>query len=327
MKKEQLLAEIRSASLSGDLTRRELLDAFHEGKGQGDVTSMFRHVSFTNLLYYLGGIIVLLGIIVLAAQNWESFNTFMRMLITLGSALVAYVVGVLLRENAKTESLSRIFFFLSMLLLPTGLLVTLFEFGYDVDGRGMQSFVSALLLAFALVSFSLFRRVLFIAFAVIFGTWLFAAVTEWLIARSFVYSDSFTEYRVLVIGATYLLLAPAFARRQWDTLTMLIQTAGCIAVLGSTLSLGGFFPDRSIFWELIYPAIVFGFMLAGAHLRVRPFLFFGAVFLMIYVGKITGEYFQDSLGWPLALVIAGFALMGIGYLTLHLNKKYIAKNA
>lgn len=325
MKKDQLLKEIRTAAASSDLTKRELLDAFQEGKsGSGDA-ALFHRVGITDLLYYLGGIIVLLGIVVLAVQHWDSFNMFLRILITLGSAIIAYVVGVLLRTNRKTESLSQIFFTLSFVLLPTGLLVTFHEFGYDVGMEGLQSFVSALLLALAAASMWLYKKALFAAFAVIFGTWLFVALTAWLTRGAFVYADSFTEYRILVIGASYLLLAQTFARKHWETLTDILNMVGAVAILGASLSLGGWFPDRSIFWELVYPAIVFGFMFAGAHLRIRSFLFFGAIFLMAYVGKITGEYFQDSLGWPLALVLAGFALMGIGYLTFYLNRKYIAK--
>lgn len=325
MKKELLLKEIRASAAANAVTKNELIDAFHEGKSSTGDTAMFHRIGITDLLYYLGGIIVLLGIIVLAVQNWESFNIFVRILITLGSAIVAYVVGVLLRTNRKTESLSQIFFALAFILLPTGVLVTFHEFGYDVSSAGLQSFVSALLLAVAVASMLVYKRALFAVFAVAYGTWLFVALTEWLTQGAFIYSDSFTEYRILIIGLSYLLLAHTFARKQWETLADVLNGLGAVAILGASLSLGGWFPDRSIFWELVYPAIVFGFMFAGAHMRIRSFLFFGAIFLMAYVGKITGEYFQDSLGWPLALVLAGFALMGIGYLTFYLNKKYIAK--
>jgi hypothetical protein len=45
---------------------------------------------------------------------------------------------------------------------------------------------------------------------------------------------------------------------------------------------------------------------------------------MIYILKITGEYFQDGLGWPLALVLAGLALIAVGYVAVYVNNKYLA---
>lgn len=42
---------------------------------------------------------------------------------------------------------------------------------------------------------------------------------------------------------------------------------------------------------------------------------------MGYILKITSEYFADSLGWPLALMIAGFGMIGVGYLTVYIKRK------
>jgi len=44
---------------------------------------------------------------------------------------------------------------------------------------------------------------------------------------------------------------------------------------------------------------------------------------MIYIMKITSEYFSHAMGWPLALVLAGLILIGIGHYTYNLGKKYV----
>ncbi|MEK7586478.1 MAG: hypothetical protein AAB453_01260, partial [Patescibacteria group bacterium] len=38
---------------------------------------------------------------------------------------------------------------------------------------------------------------------------------------------------------------------------------------------------------------------------------------------ITNEYFANSVSWPILLVVLGFFIIGMGYLSLSLNKKYI----
>jgi len=45
---------------------------------------------------------------------------------------------------------------------------------------------------------------------------------------------------------------------------------------------------------------------------------------MAYILKITFEYFSSGLGWPLALVIAGLAMIGVGYMSISLKKKYLS---
>ena len=80
-----------------------------------------------------------------------------------------------------------------------------------------------------------------------------------------------------------------------------------------------------MFWELIFPALAFGALLGGIPLKSRPFLFVGSLFIMIYIIKISAEYFKDSMGWPLALVLAGLALMTVGYLSFYLNRRYIVQ--
>ena len=49
-----------------------------------------------------------------------------------------------------------------------------------------------------------------------------------------------------------------------------------------------------------------------------------SMYLMAYILKITAEYFTDSLGWPLALVLTGLALIAIGYLHFNLKSKYLS---
>ena len=57
------------------------------------------------------------------------------------------------------------------------------------------------------------------------------------------------------------------------------------------------------------------------------YLLFGTLFLMLYILKITAEYFSDSLGWAFSLVIAGFGLILIGYIAFEIHKKYLGKKA
>ena len=75
--------------------------------------------------------------------------------------------------------------------------------------------------------------------------------------------------------------------------------------------------------SVIYIGLNFGVLFLSVALKSRAMLVIGSLYLMGYILKITAEYFSDSLGWPISLVIAGFALIAVGYGTFRINQKYI----
>jgi len=98
---------------------------------------------------------------------------------------------------------------------------------------------------------------------------------------------------------------------------------GVLLFLGMALSLGGWSPHQRVFWELIFPGLAFGVIFLSICVKSKAFLVFGSMYLMAYILKISAEYFSHSMGWPLALVLAGLALIATGCLTFYLNRKYL----
>jgi hypothetical protein len=117
-----------------------------------------------------------------------------------------------------------------------------------------------------------------------------------------------------------MVLAWSFSGTERDGLSGPLYAFGSLAFLGSTLALGGWKPSQNAFWELALPGLVFGVLYLSVHLRSKALLTFGSLFLGAYLAKITGEYFSDSMGWPLALIVLGLLLMGVGFLTFRLKR-------
>ncbi len=157
-----------------------------------------------------------------------------------------------------------------------------------------------------------------------FATWAFFAVTGWMVGPNPVFGEvEFFEYRALAVGLTYLILAFSFSDTSRRGLSGILYSLGSMAFLGAALSLGGWKPSQNVFWELVFPGLVFVVLYASVHLKSKALLTFGSLFLASYLVKITSEYFKDSLGWPLALVISGMSLMVVGFLTLRLKRRYL----
>lgn len=319
--KEEVLQYIREVAKTGLIKKDEMARAFDEGSRAENASS--GKLGIAEILYYIGGAIVFFGIAILVNQNWRSLDSVTRIVVTLGSSVVAYFVAILFSLRKKTENVGAAFHLISALLMPMGLYITFHEAGFSTSGSGMQSLVSAILFTVYILSLVVFRQTIFSFFSIIFGTWLFFSFTDYLIIGSNTLSGSdFFLYRMLAAGLAYMFLGYYFSGNKKHSLSGFLYGFGIFGFLAAALALGGWKPHQKIIWELIFPAFVFAALFLSVHLKSGSFLTFGTIYLMGYIMKITAEYFSHNLGWPLSLVLIGLLLIASGYLFIYLKKKY-----
>ncbi|MBI2609596.1 DUF2157 domain-containing protein [Candidatus Giovannonibacteria bacterium] len=321
--KAEILKFIRDVSKENLVSREELVSAFEEGRGEMRDRVFTNKLGMSEILYYIGGGIVFLGIAILVWQNWDFLSPLTRILVTLGSGITAYIVGVVFQKREDIEVIGSAFFLLSAMLLPIGLVVFFDNAGLDAGSDGSQSFISGVLIVVFLLSYFLFKKNIFAFFSIIFSTWFFFAFTNFLVGSNPIVAEwDFFQYRALIAGFTYLLLGYAFSKTDKAPISQFLYSFGILGFLGAAFTLGGWEPKQNFFWEMIYPLLIFATLFASVHVESKSFLVFGTIFLMIYILKITAEYFTEGLGWPFALVIAGFLMIGAGYMSISLKKKY-----
>ena len=323
--KEEILQYIRALAEQKIVTKEEIDLAYDSGSGIKPDVVLTKKLSVTEILYYIGGAIVFLGIAILLAQNWSTFGFGTKVLATLGVGIATYFVGVLFNRNERTEAVGSAFCLISALTMPIGLYVVFDNAGLDVGSYGSQSLISGILFGMYMLSYVVFRKNIFTFFGILFGTWLFFSLTSFMIGGGPYFDDwKFYEYRVLAVGITYILLGYDFSKNERASLSNFLYGFGIFGFLGSALELGGWEPNQNLFWELIYPGLIFGALFLSVHIKSKSFLTWGTLFLMVYIFKITSEYFSSGLGWPLALVIAGLAMIGVGYMSISIKNKYLS---
>ena len=325
MNKEQLLEQVKTLARADKLSKGELIEAFERGKA--GPSGPLKKLKIVEILYYLGGAIVFVGIVVLIVQNWDRLDALSRILSTLGSGLACYFFGAFLSRKEDLKKVGLAFFLISLLVLPVGLGVVLNEAGIDSAGAGWQSIMAVVFLGLGLLSYFVFKQELFIIFSVFYATWLFFAITARFGERGLFDEEKFVAYRILIAGLAYMFLGRFFQQKTKRAIANFLYGFGVFGFLGSALWLGGWGSGKNVFWELIFPALVFGVIFLSVHLKARAFLTFGVIFLMLYIIKITAEYFTNSLGWPLSLVLAGLCLIAIGYGAFRVNKQYLSETA
>jgi hypothetical protein len=198
--------------------------------------------------------------------------------------------------------------------------------GFDMNGYGVNTLSSGILLCMHLASYAVFRKNIFLVFCTVFGTWFFFAVTGFMYEGNPYFDNIGTlhKYQVLAAGLSYLALGHAFSTSERAPLSGFLNGFGIFGCLGSTLALGGWTPHQNIFWEQVYPLFIFVTLLLSVHMKIKSFLIWGTLFLMAYIVKITMEYFSKGLGWPLALVLAGLSVIGVTYVGITIKKQYLA---
>lgn len=329
MTKEDTLLNVTNLALRKDLSREELLAAYDKGaESKTADTVLTKKLEVTEIIYFIGGGIVFLGISILMAQNWAVLGFETRLLATLGVSIMAYLVGVLFGQNTKTETVGSAFYLISALVAPIGLYVVFENAGFNISELGVQSLISGILFGTYLMSFIVFRKTIFTLFSILFGTWLYYSFTGLLIGDS-LYSGSnkFTQYQGLGAGLSYILLGYSFSKTERAPLRGFLYGFGILGFLGAAMALGGWKPNQSIFWELAFPFLAFGTLFLSVYIKSKSFLVFGTLYLMGYILKITAEYFSNSLGWPLVLVISGLSMIGIGYVSFAIKRKYLSSDS
>ena len=153
MNKEELLQGITLLSQEKRVSRAEVLSAFDRGAAQGEISAApAASFDMADIMYYLGGGIVAIGIGIFLSQNWDVLNTFTRILSTLGSGVLAYNIGVVLSKQATRQTVGQAFHLIAAIVLPIGLFVTLDEMNVDISGFGVMSMIYTALFGLYFIS-------------------------------------------------------------------------------------------------------------------------------------------------------------------------------
>lgn len=282
-----------------------------------------------NTFYALGAIIVIVGTIILIGQYWDEIGFLGRMMTTLGVSLVTYSLALILGSQEQ-KNISQVLFTISAALAPVGVAVLLRESDMDFILQYQTITAVCLLVVFGTALYISKRNIL-VLITVAFGSWAYiTTIIDWFDLFGY---DSYESYEVhslimkwavLLLGISYLFIAYGLSytsneseQKEKKNISNILYNLGILGILGSAISLGGVF-------DALFIGLVFAAFYGSVYIKSKLMLISGAGFLVGYIIKITGKYFVDSIGWPVALIGIGFMIIGVGYGTYTISKKYIS---
>jgi len=264
----------------------------------------------SKLFGYIGGIFVFAGIGVFISMYWDDFGSAARVIVTLGVGLVAFLMALVCLADQKYERAATPLFLISSLLQPTGILVMLQEYSSGGDARHGLIFMSAYMLIQQGSAFWSKQRSVLAFSAILFGCIFFANLFDIM--------DISEKLIGLVIGTSLLFIAYALNQSKHIAIAAFWYFVGAVVQLWSIFDL-----VKNSALEPVYLGVSALMIFMSTYVRSRTLLLVGTLSMLCYIGYYTAKHFANAVGWPIALVLIGVALIGLSSLAVKLNNKYM----
>ncbi len=315
MDKTQTLAFIQEQLTNGKISKEDLVRI-----SESHTEEISKNL--INVFYIIGALVAVVGVAILVGQNWDLIGFVGRILVSLGFSVLAYGYALFLTQPTE-RVLSQVMYVVSAVLAPLGVYVLLHQanvsFGWV--SQLYTAFVLCMIFGYALWAT---RKNVLVLIILGFATW--AYYTLLLNAFVYEYGGNLLEWSAIFLGCAYVLIGYGNLRvsateislqKEKTLLATILYILGTMFVLGAGISIGGVF-------DIFFIGFIFAAFYTSVYIKSKSMLALGALFLIADIIKLTSKYFVDSIGWPLALIIVGCCMIGIGYMTFTLNKKYIS---
>lgn len=305
--KEDVLHDIIALAKHNNITLDEIKHALEAAPVLASTPSTS---VLSKLFGYIGGIFVFAGIGVFISMYWDDFGSAARVIVTLGTGLVAFFMALACLTDKRYERAATPLFLIAAILQPTGILVMLQEYSSGGDARDGLIFMSAYMLIQQGAIFWSKRRTVLAFSAILFGGILFANVFDvWDLDEKLIGS---------VIGASLICIAYALQQSKHLAIAPFWYFIGAMILMWSV-----FEAVENTPFELVYLGLAALLIFLSTYVRSRTLLLVGTLAMLVYIGYYTAKHFANTLGWPIALVMIGIALIGMSALAVRLNNKYI----
>jgi len=327
---KELLQKIDQWAEEGLISNEQALALRARVAAEGEGAAQ-QNVQGTEILVYLGSLIVFLALAFLAVLNWEELGSAGRILILLLPALAMFALGWPLRSasSARRRRGAQALWLGASLVTGVLFMVTSHELDLiDWQNRGPTEiyFTLSCLLAGGIAGIA-YLLLPTVVQSVPFHFWLSAAFLSFLGWLGVEFQPvSLWVFLVLglLMGALWLALSAWLNRRGQDRLAAVSLLVGAVTALATPFLLSPSNFDAT--WqrtamELISLATCLIAIAASVRLQSRILLYSGAIFLLLFITYVNFEHFADEVGMPIALFLSGATLIALGLGTGRLSER------
>lgn len=311
MNKQQALEAILDIAKRFNLTENDINHALRNAVSLPSATSRSAP-TVGSVLFYLGGVFVLAGIAALVGLNWENLDANARILITLGSGLVCFIISIAVHFQFKVLVLAQVLACIAWVLEFSGGLILLVEKFIPWDDWDLNLFIVGGITFIQFLIFAFYTRSTSIVIATNIS--LISAMGGGLI-----YFGLSEPLIYLLLGVVFFIISHIFVNTKHDMITPITYFFATILFL---FGLFKFVENKSYDVLFVIPTILV--LVYGVVYKSRTVLFFSALTLLGFLSYYIFEHFANKTGIPLALVICGASFIIVGLIVAKLKQKFIS---
>ena len=333
-RQESLLGKIDEWVGEG-LISPEQAEALKRREAEREPMSPDRGVKANEIFVYLGSLVVFLALAFLVGLNWTALGSLGRTLSVVVPTVAMLGLGWWLRgsESGRLKRGAQALWLGACLLSIMAFGVTFYELGY-LDwhelGPGDPLSLVSCLLATALAG-GAFILLTSITQSIAFHLCGSAALLSFLTWLGYVFPSFGHFYDNLLalaigvaVGGLWLALSEWLRAREGIGLVRVSRIFGALTILGFAFIMAVGRYDAT--WqkttlEVIAFLASIGFIAASVKRQAQAFLYGGAAFLLFLIIYVNFEHFADKIGMPIALLIIGALLIGLGLGTEWLSRR------
>lgn len=302
--RQNALAQIAALAQSHGLSAEDIAAHLHQS---GQSAPEAQRNLLVTMLSYLGGLLVFCGIGYAISLQWDTLGSAQRILVTFGTGFSALLLGLACLRDQRFVRATTPLFLIAGLLQPTGLFVMLKEYASGNDGALACVIVFTPLAAQMLALFAKLRRTSLLFLGITYTT-----IALWAAMYKIGMDQSVIAFG---IGVSGLLLAGLINRSADRALAPLSYFVFAGFVAGGAFEL----LEGSFLDILLIPVGAF-LILGSIRARSRTFLFTAMLSMLCYLCYYTATYFANTMGWPLALIVIGLAMIGLSAWAVKLGR-------
>jgi hypothetical protein len=305
LSRNDALNQIQSLITENNISSSEILALY-------STTSTSSGGLLQSVLLYIGGALIFTGLCVYISMNWGDLNSLSRVIISLGSGLISFILGLLCLGDARFSKAATPLFLIAAALQPTGLFVFIDEYlPHTGEVAKAASVVFGIMTIQQTIAFATSNRTSLLFFSLFFFYAFLSALMHWLEIEA--------PEGPLAIGVTALMVSWGVAQTNHKSIIPFLYF--CASSLTAAASF-------DLLQETPYDTLLIGVSASLIYFSIiassRTVLTIGVISLLASLGYYTGEYFRNIVGWPIALIVMGFIMLGISVFAVKLGKK-IAK--
>lgn len=275
-------------------------------------------------LLLIGGILVVSAIVMVVTELWDGLSPSGRFAVVAVPAALFYACAASFRIRKLTSDwVAASFALIGACMAPFVVWLALgmtlpMDAGHAAEA-GWVAIAAGVGLVVQIATLAWLRSAALTVPPSIALVWLAASLAEWLWSGSS--SGAHVSVAVIVAGVLLMGAGQAFVQRGCRRHALAPNFVGvAVALFGITVLAA----EQKSLYEALSLAAPIGLIVAACRPRFRPYLWAGAVFLVINTFRVGLSQFGTTLGLPIALLMSGLVTVVIGYVVHRVRKEYAA---